>query len=62
MNENKKYMYGMLKDYLYYCNHHGYIKFDMWYEGDFDNTEQESLFYEMREHVDAIAGLLFLGK
>jgi len=62
MNENKKHMFDMIENYFYYCEDNGYTEFEMWCEDNIENEEQESLFYEMMDHVNTIAGLLFLGK
>ena len=59
MNRNKKALYGLMENYFYYCETHGFTDFEMWCEDNLENDEQESLAYEMKEHVSAIAGLLF---
>ena len=46
--------------YFYDCEQNGYSDFETWCEDNIQNDEQESLLYEMLEHVNAIAGILFL--
>ena len=60
MNENKKVLYDLMENYFYDCEQNGYSDFETWCEDNIQNDEQESLLYEMLEHVNAIAGILFL--
>ena len=60
MNENKKALYDLMENYFYDCEQNGYSDFETWCEDNIQNDEQESLLYEMLEHVNAIAGMLFL--
>ena len=60
MNKNKKALYDLMENYFYHCEQNGYSNFEMWCEDNLENEEQESLAYEMKEHINTIAGLLFL--
>lgn len=60
MNADKKAILSLIESYLYYCENYGYTDFTMWCEDNFDNVEQESIAFEIKEHIEAIAGLLFL--
>lgn len=60
MNENKKVLCDLMENYLNDCKQNGYTDFEEWCEDNIQNDEQESLLYEMQEHVNVIAGLLFL--
>lgn len=59
-NNNKKALYDLMKNYFNDCEQNGYSDFNIWCEDNIHNEEQESLLYEMQEHVNAIAGILFL--
>ena len=60
MNENKKALYDLMENYFYDCEQNGSSDFETWCEDNIQNDEQESLLYEMLEHVNTIAGILFL--
>lgn len=59
MKEDKIVVYDLVENYLYYCKQYGYTDFETWCEDNIENDEQESLVFEIKEHVNAIAGLLF---
>lgn len=60
MNKNKKVLYDLMENFFYNCELNGSSDFEIWCEDNLTNDEQESLLYEMKEHVNAIAELLFL--
>lgn len=60
MDKNKQKLYDLMENYFYDCEQNGYSDFGIWCEDNLDNDEQESLLYEMRDHVNTIAGILFL--
>ena len=60
MDKNQRALYDLMENYFYDCKENGYSDFGVWCEDNIDNDEQESLMYEMKEHVNAIAVLLFL--
>ena len=58
MSKAEKYMMGLMIEYFKFCQKHGYVDFDDWCSTDIYNEEHTSLVYEMREHCNALAGIL----
>lgn len=59
MDKNKKALYDLMENYFYDCEQNGYSDFDGWCEDNIQNEEQKKLYNELREHINAIADLLF---
>jgi hypothetical protein len=59
MNNNKKALYDLMENYFYDCERNGHSDFRVWCEDNISNDEQQSLAFEMTEHVNAIADILF---
>lgn len=59
MNEDQKHMSDMMENYLYDCQENGTSDFEVWCEDNIENNEQKNLLYKIKNHVDAIANLLY---
>ena len=56
--EDRIAVYGLMQNYFYDCELHGHSDFEVWCEDNLENDEQNRLFLEIKEHVDAIADIL----
>ena len=57
--DSEKVLLNLMENYFHNCEQNGYSDFGVWCEDNIENDEQESLVYEIKEHVNAIAGMLF---
>ena len=59
MDEAKKTIKGLIENYFYDCEQNGYSDFDVWCEDNINTEQEEKLFNEVKDHVYAIASILY---